>query len=406
MKTIKQIFCTIIVLLLVPLFAHATDVDLGGQHRLRGVIVGGEDRGIEQRFKLAGDFRPNEMFESHFWLMTNHRWRSAIPHQMANTTSSTGVTNVGSGPDVVIYGYADWKVMDEVMLRFGRNPFQIADGSTVGWNDYESLPNVWDGVFLTYNTESLVADIWAASPSANPWVSSTGNSYHTVFGVSLNVRAMPEFMKTAQIFAMYVDGQTMPANVGTADLQQPNNPGNNHQHIRVGGSVGGNYSSVEYNVSGAGHGDEAGSLNQYFVDGGVGYTVNNVGVRVRGHYESSGYDPFYYTRHNRSGLLDVVAWGNGAQFVTGNINYTPMDDFDLGVKAVYFLQYQNYGQWANNTSQASGSPEAIRNSVTEIAGYVKKSYAGGLTLKVSGGMFDILGASPLWQVQVNTTFDF
>ena len=143
----KKFIILLVAILSVPA-AFAVDVEIGGQHRARGVYE--QDRSLDnifvQRFKLSGAFRPNEMFESKFWLMTNYRWGEQV---LQNT-------------EVRFYGYGDWKMSDELMLRLGRTPYQIADGSTIGMNDYENYPYAFDGFFLTYNTKSVGVDLWAA----------------------------------------------------------------------------------------------------------------------------------------------------------------------------------------------------------------------------------------------------
>ena len=279
-QNMKTILC-IMMSLFVPLVG-AVDVDLGGQHRMRGLYSPSDTTGdmsdmFIQRFKLTGSFRPNEMFESHFWMMTNHKWGNA---EYDNS-------------DIRVYGYGDWKVLDEVMIRLGRAPLQVTDGSSMGVNDYENFPYMWDGAFVTYNTESVIVDVWGAY-LPKVWSGQTEvRKYNRSVGVSMNVRALPTFLKTANLFAVHT--------VGAEDA---------NTHTRVGLSLGGNYSMVDYRLSGAIHGSEFSSMQEHhFIDVLLGYTVSNVRFCLGYHHESDQFDPYYYTRHNSAGLIDIATWG-------------------------------------------------------------------------------------------------
>lgn len=370
----KKFICLLALFFTTP-FAFAMDVEFGGQHRARGAYYQQDINNIfVQRFKLSGAFRPNEMFESHFWLMTNYNW---------------GDTNY-SDNDVRIYGYGDWKVSDEFMVRLGRAPYQIADGSSIGMNDYEHYPYVLDGVFFTYNTESLAVDVWGAY-LPNVWRGSDEQGeYISAGGVSLDVRSLPEEFKMANLHGVYA--------VGDGDKT----------HIRLGLGIGGDVSGLDYKLTGAIHGAKLEEIiDQYAVDAQLGYTLDfDARIYVGGHYESEKYDPFYYSRHARSGLLDVAQWGNGTVYGEAGIAYMPSEDFEVGVVGLYFDSVGSWGQWANGGKNPDGDADLSKNEVIEIDLYVKKSYAGGFALNLQGGLFDIGNDKPYWQVQLNTTFDF
>ena len=185
----KKFFCLMALFMAAPV-ASAMDVEFGGQHRARGVYYQQDMTDIFiQRFKFTGAFRPNEMFESHFSVMTNYQWGNSF-----------------LGNEVRMYGYGDWKMTDELMLRVGRSAYQVADGSSIGMNDYEEYPNVMDGGILTYNTESLAVDIWGAYLSPNYDGRAEAGTYNASVGLSLDVRALPEEFKMANLHIMYVFG--------------------------------------------------------------------------------------------------------------------------------------------------------------------------------------------------------
>ena len=56
---------------------------------------------------------------------------------------------------------------------------------------------------------------------------------------------------------------------------------------------------------------------------------------------------------------------------------------------------------------ALGSDTLNKENVIEADLYVKKSYAGGFSLELHGGLFDVANTdSPNWQANLNATFDF
>ena len=356
-------------------FSFAMDVEFGGQHRTRGIYYQQDMQDIfNQRFKFSGAFRPNEMFESHFWLLTNYKW---------------GDKNYFDN-EIRLYGYGDWKMSDELMLRLGRSPYQVADGSSIGINDYSDYPYVMDGAFLSYNTESLAVDVWGAY-LPNVWQGNNEASLHQkALGLSLDVRSLPEEFKMANLYGVYAI----------------NDDGDDH--VRLGVGIGGDISGVDYKLSGVIHGTQLGEIvSQYAVDGQLGYTLDfDARIYVGGHYESDSYDAFYYNRHPRSGLLDVVQWGNGTIYGEGGISYMPSEDFEVGIVGLYFHSIGSWGQWGNAGKHPKGGEEMSASQVIEADVYVKKSYAGGFAIKLLGGVFDLANNDPYWQVQLQTTFDF
>jgi len=300
-----------------------------------------------------------------------------------------------SDNEVRIYGYGDWKISDELMVRLGRAPYQIADGSSIGLNDYNEYPYVLDGAFLTYNTESLAVDIWGAY-LPKVWEGPLEKEkYKAAMGFSLDIRSLPEEFKMANLFGVYATG---------AGGQE----GASAEHIRLGLGIGGDISGIDYKLSGVVHGLELESIiEEYAIDGQLGYTLDfDARIYIGGHYESEGYDPFYYSRHQYSGLLDVAQWGNGTVYGEAGIAYMPSEDFEIGIQGVYFHNVGAWGQWGNNGENPEDGSELAKKEVIEADLYVKKSYAGGFAIKLHGGLFDLTSSTPYWQVQLNTTFNF
>ena len=384
----KKFFCLMALFMAAPV-ASAMDVEFGGQHRARGVYYQQDMTDIFiQRFKFTGAFRPNEMFESHFSVMTNYKWGNSFLDN-----------------EVRVYGYGDWKMTDELMLRVGRSSYQVADGSSLGMNDYEEYPNVMDGGTLTYNTESLAVDLWGAYLSPNYEGGAEAGKYNASVGLSLDVRALPEEFKMANLHIMYVFGSE------TIQVKEDGSTSSSDlpDQVRLGLGIGGDVSGLDYKLVGMAHSDpeDITNLLEYAVDGQVGYTLDfDARIYVGGHYESEAYDPFYYNRHARSGILDVAQWGKGTIYGEGGIAYMPSEDFEIGIRGLYFHSIGSWGKYGNNGKNPESDEAFQTEQVIEADLYVKKSYAGGFSIKLHGGLFDLAAEKPYWQAQLNTTFDF
>jgi len=374
----KKYLCLLALCFTAP-FAFAMDVEFGGQHRMRGTYYQQDIQDVfNQRFKFTGTFRSNEMFESNFWMLTNYKW---------------GVKGYNIFNNIGVYGYGDWKATDELMLRVGRFPYQVADGSSIGVSDYDDFPFVMDGALLSYSTESMAVDIWGSYvPERDQNVANDNPTSNTMLGLSLDVRALPEEFKMANLFVAYIMEEDVNAT---------------KEEIRLAINIGGDVSSLDYNLTGTLHGAEFAALNEYAVDAELGYTLDfDARIYVNGHYESADYNSLYYSRHARSGLLDVAEWGKGTVYGKGGITYMPSEEFEVGIMGVYFHKVGSWGQWGNNGKNPANDEDLNTKGVVEADLFVKKSYAGGFTIKIQGGLFDLTNSSPYWQAQINTTFDF
>lgn len=377
-------FYGLIVLSLFSVFATGIEVEFGGHHRVRGVYF---QQNIEemfiQRFKFSGMFRANEMFASTFWLMSNYNW---------------GDENYNNN-EIRIYGYGDWRISDEVMVRVGRTPYQISDGSFVGMNNYSAYPYVMDGVFLTYNTESLFVDVFAAYLPKVWDGASEYKKYIKIAGISLDVQSLPEAFKMANLFAIY-----------SLTSRKKNN-----DQVRVGLGIGGDSFGIDYKLTASMHGINIENLiDEYVVDTQLGYLFKDYNTRVYlgGHYETKSYDSFFYTRHPRAGLLDVAQWGKGTTYGEAGVSYKHDKNCEIGIIGLYFDSVGSWGQWSSNSEEGEDNKDnketkSLRaKKVIEADIYLKKYYVGGFSINLQGGLFDITNKNSYWQVQLNTKFDF
>lgn len=368
----KQLFFTLLYMALPA--AWAVDLELGGQHRARGIYYQQDVEDVfVQRFKLKGAFSPNEMFESHFWMITNMDW---------GKSEMEGIR---------VYGYGDWKISDELMIRLGRSPYELGYGSSLSINKYEKYPYALDGAFLTYNTDSMSVDIWGAYLPAVWKGQMEQAAYKETVGLALDIHALEAF-KTATLYGMY-------AMANAEDVKD---------QIRVGVDLGGEVSDVGYKLSGVAHAEDLKEDVNYAVEGKVYYnTPFDVRFYVGGHYENDTYDPFYHNRHHGAGWLNVAALGGGTVYGKAGASYAPMEHLKLGLTALYFTSIGSWGLWGNEGKELNSESSMLsKEKVLELSLYVKKTFAGGFKAKFSAGAFDVLNSAPYWQVQANVIFNF
>ncbi len=368
----KKLF--LILLYMAMPVAWAVDLELGGQHRARGVYYNQDIEDVfVQRFKLKGAFSPNEMFESYFWMVTNLDWGKS---QMES---------------IRVYGYGDWKISDELMIRLGRSPYELGYGSSISINKYEKYPYAMDGAFLTYNTDSMSVDVWGAY-LPEVWKGGVEQAnYKETVGLALDIHAL-EALKTATLYGIYA----MANAEGVKD------------QIRVGMDLGGEVSDVGYKFSGVAHVEklQADDVN-YAVEGKVYYsTPVDVRFYIGAHYENDTYDPFYHNRHHGAGWLDVAALGGGTVYGKAGVSYAPMEHLKMGLTALYFMSIGSWGLWGNGGKVPNSEDMLSTEDVLEVSLFVKKTFAGGFRAKVSAGAFDVANSAPYWQVQANVSFDF
>ena len=408
--------------LFLPFAAAAVEYQLGGEHRLRGAYFGQNTRiGFNQRIKLSTEFSPNESFESKLWLLTLNKSGSNYFIDYLN-----------------MFGYGDIKISDEWMLRLGRLPYQLDNNKIfMGGNDYDPVPYVFDGVKVNYQTESIVLDAVAFFlPKIYNGSCIEKGQYSSTVGVSLKALSLPVQFKTAQVFAMYVlapshDEANDPvqnhgcrrSNVSTIyDLiagaentsDDTSDTGQRGHMVRSGIGLEGELSILEYKLNAVTHNSAQMSDYNDFelaLDGEIKYTTEfDIAFTIGGHYESLEFDPFYYSRHNQSGLLDVVAWGKGAKYGKLGVAYHSPDDFTVGVEGLYFYSIgkDSKGYWGDlseNDALDSLFSKGGPLHVFELDFLLEKHFAGGFALRLIGGIFDLTGAQYM-QAQLSTTFTF
>ena len=322
--------------------ALAVDGDFGGQYRLR-TSAGVQSSEISNLFKeemqlsgmdnrayLSGSFRPSESFEG----------------------NASAYVNLNQISTLTPLAYGDWMFSDEFMLRVGRSSYEVADGSVIGMNDYESVPVFFDGVFLTHSSEAFGADVVLAKGytyTSDNVVEGTD----TVAIVSLDVRSFPEVLKKANVHLIA--------------------PLSDYTQARAGVTLKGSSMGIGYRATAAVSSLKDIGMDSLLLDGKVSYRhewdSSALKFYVGGHIDGSSYDAFLYDRHKNAGKLDLVNWGGGLQYGKGGVSYWMDSDFGVGLVGYYFIKTGSQTSVADDGSM-------------ELDLYVKKVFDSSVSGKV------------------------
>ena len=385
-------FRILVVLLLAAAGFHATavDADFNGEYRYRvnsgssldGDAVNnlGKNLSSEFRAKVSGSFRPSESFEGVVGSYIN----------LPGTLSMQAVAYVA---------YGDWMISDEFMLRAGKSTYKIADGSVLGINDYDPVPSLFKGLFLTHSSENIGLDLALVQ---NPWV-------NDLFIVSVDARSFPDLVKTANFHLIVKDVkkklgfekekivlsseeavvapqiETTPQQEAEQQQEAPApapEESSNSKGVYLGATLGGGAGGFGYKVTASTDSlANVLSFSNLLLDGKISYSLemdnSSLKVFAGGHMDGSDYDTLLYERHYNAGKLDRVRWGRGLTYAYGGLSYRTNADWKVGLKGYYFID-----------SNAENLPvSVVTDGDMEVDVYLKKSFNSSVSGKVWAGVW-------------------
>jgi len=378
---------------------------------------------VYQRFKVDTGFRASEKFSAQLSLLAN----SILGNFNSSGDSGTAIPDgTGDGQNMVLVNqaYGMWMINDTWSLKFGRGGFTSADGSVISQNDWQNTPYAFDGILANMEKENFRLGIFAvkaidavAAQSGGGYTAPNGNDdpEANFYGLAFDWKALPEFLKTANVHVMQVNKDLM----GYTTLDTAYNAGKSE--MRYGVVLAGDMSNFDYKLNYAAHNGEAKtgvpalpkvdlSGMMYAVE--LGYSMPDL-MKSRfhvGYHSDSGdknsaatddkseeYDTFYYEKHGTSGLMDVVAWGN-LTFIKAGYTLSPADNVDVGLHYWMFETTEKGSGGAGDASANAGNNGGIittsrsaTNDATELGSEidlaVTKKYDGGLSISAWLGMF-------------------
>ena len=107
------------------------------------------DSNVQDRMKFGANYKANEKFSAHATIL-----HAATIGQSVNT-DEVGNTNTNDADNVLMVNeaYANWRFSDDISFKFGRQNYQIADGSLIAVNDWEQNPTAFEGLVGNWEAE-------------------------------------------------------------------------------------------------------------------------------------------------------------------------------------------------------------------------------------------------------------
>ena len=387
-------FKVLIVLLLTVagLKAVAVDADFGGEYRFRaesessmgGDVLNnlGSKLSSDIRAKISGSFRPSESFEGVATLYLN-------------------LDEDGRKLQDQMVAYGDWMISDEFMLRAGQSTYKIADGSVLGINDYDAVPSLFKGLFLTHSSENVGLDVALIQ----------NKKVNDLFVVSVDARSFPDLVKTANFHLIVQNvkdkmglltpseaAMAMPmqqrlqekmaaseapapagAEIGeevTTEVEESNSKG-----VYLGATLGGGAGGFGYKVTASTDSlTNILSLSNLLVNGKLSYSFemdnSTLKAYLGGHMDGSNYDTLLYEEHYNAGKMDAVQWGRGLTYAYGGLSYRTSADWKLGLTGYYFM---------DGNADIKPYVNPVFDGDMEVDVYVKKSFNSSVSSKVWAG---------------------
>jgi len=335
------------------------------------------------------------------------------------------------------YGY--WMMSDDVLFRFGRGSLQMADGSVIGTNDYDPIPNSFDGVLGTYEFDFGRISAWAVkfatydnglsakmAAVGGQTLATSGNTSSDpeadAYGISFDMKRMPEALKMVNIHVIDNSKASTPGAVTAPWLMADPLTTMGQNTVRFGAAVGGAASIVDYKA------DAEFVSGKYYCSGayGTGCTTANgtmtsmttsqymwqgeVGVNfaefmksrifVKAHMDSgdsqsaatatkvSTYDPYYYNKYEGGGMMQVLDWGNLTYYNLG-LSAAPSDQTTFGLQWFMYSKTNatgnvNAGRYGDMVEFTSPNSSALGQ---EVDLWAEHKYDGGFSILAHAGMF-------------------
>lgn len=354
----------------------------------------------KHRFKLDNTFRSGEKFTGHLSLIHNSTWGN-----FSASNSELGTPDgVGSTDNLVLVNqaYGSWMASDELMFRFGRSHFKMADGSVISENEWEPVPTAIDGGWVHYDTEFAHFAAWGAKLiDYGTSVGTDKDRELNMYGLSVDVKALPELFKIANIHVIKLNRDLVNGTPTTASKLDG---------LRYGLTVAGDVSGFDFRGTYAMDTGETTDATNTKVDvkGSMmdleaGYTLAEV-MNLRffaGFHQDSGdeknstkedghYDPFLYELHENAGLMDVVHWGN-LTYMQAGVTLSPVEDMTVGLTWLDFSRTSGDDAMVgtsvhNKTFTAANNNKEKLGSEYDL--YVDKKYDGGFSIRARYGRFE------------------
>lgn len=368
----------------------------GGGARLRyfqydragggGVLPNEEDfTNTSSRFQFDMRLDKGEYFQTYFRAINTGNWGSQSDDRSEFTIQQA---------------WANWRVDDFLTLKFGRQDLEIGRGLVYGYNEWENLPNFYDGVSLLFDWSVMELSFHAlqiydleraaASSAADPEVFN--------YIVDIRLKEISDMIQLANVYFVQSSGDIGQIPNTTTVL-------NKERLTRFGLDfiLGGLYyqfgSSLVFtsgDTRAVGEAEE--KAKQFMADVELRFMVpswEQLNFWVGAHIDSGDdaddgenqqYNPLFYNIHQNAGRLDFFKFGNLTFFRTG-LSMEFLSDWSFGTEVLFF---QKTKEGASNFLATSLISDLVDNGTvafgadkdlgTEFDFWVAKKFRSGVVM--------------------------
>jgi prepilin-type processing-associated H-X9-DG protein len=368
---------------------------------------------IAQRFKLGLGFKASEKLFANATLLQAANWGQSSGEPIGDRGTVTGgPTNNGDEPNFmsVNEAYAGWMMSDDFTAKFGRMNFAFGDGSVMSVNDWQPQPYSFDGVTLKYEAAfGRFTGFAFKYRDLTGSTTATSDPQHDAYGLVFDLKNMPEVLKMANAYVIQDVADGVYGGGTTATVAGLQNMNALRWGLLAGLSFGAFDVKAAYNQVGgkntaiaAGGATTEKTINQNMMAAQVAFNMPNLMASkfwINYHRDSgtsrsdaathdNTYDPYFYDKHDGSGPMEIVAWGNLTDISAG-WNLKPMDTTDVGISYHMFSRTNTdsgimYGTFGGNLAQPNTTDSATGS---EIDVWGEHSYGSGLSTLARVGYF-------------------
>ena len=293
------------------------------------------DSDVHSRFKLGTTFKASEKVSAHLGVLHNATFGEDTNTDQVSSTGDNGAENILT----VNEAYGNWMFSDDMSFRVGRQNYQIADGTLIGYNDWEANPGAFEGLLGNWEAGFgkfqlfmfKYRDLTATGTHPTNGSSASADPEHNAYGINFDMKTTPEWFKALNVHVVKDNADAIAATTaGTPSVQDTSGM----DLLRYGVMAGFNFAMVDlkawYEMQGGSYSqisntgaktevDAKGSMMQAE----VGFNMENfMGSRFHFRYhQDSGndgtstgevgkYDPYFTEAHNGAGMMDLFGWGN------------------------------------------------------------------------------------------------
>jgi hypothetical protein len=363
------------------------------------------DSDVQDRMKFGANYKANEKLSAHATVLhaatmgANRGATAADPVGNTNTNDANNVLMVNEA-------YANWMFSDDLSFKFGRQSYQIADGSLIAVNDWEQNPTAFEGFAGNWEAEFGRFQLIAFKQRELGTSSGAKDGEHNLYGLNFDLKTMPNWLKSVNVHVLKDNADAVAAsatNINSATSL------NGLDVVRYGAMASFNFQMIDLKLNYEGTSgkvktvpgataavdsvDAKGTMMQAEVgakfDGFMGsrvFVVYHQDSGAKSGKAGDAYDNFFYEKHDNAGLMDLVEWGN-LTYLTVGLTLKPGDNTDAGLMWHNFSRTEKgAGSTGDNKTFANYdvSKDAIGN---EIDVWGEHRYDGGLSTVLRVGYF-------------------